>query len=145
MSKIILSLIQNNDIEIPSSFKRVCDEPKSLLAFIARYLFIELPSEVKSLFVISEKTPHGEDRSKIWIKTSFPYGIGKMIDGEWKMDYGLSGYPVGMPFIHSSISPLLEGMRELSNADITNYGLPPLSSSSSEKMYWYMIDKPDLT
>lgn len=145
MQEIILYPVLNESVDIPSTFKKVCDDPKSLLTFIISHIQFKLPDGVKSIFVVSDQIPKGEDRGKLWIKTSFPYGIGMLIDGIWRMDYGMSGYPVGMPFLHKAISPLLEGMTELSNADVEKYGLTNTTNTATERMLWYLIEEPTLT
>ena len=133
----------SEDINIPENFKGLCDSPRSLLNYIASSLLFTVP-DVDNIY-IGEKAPKGKDRGKIWIKTTFPYGIGKLLDGEWRIDYGMFGYPVNTPFLHKKLSVLPEGMKELSDADLDTYGIPKSTSTSTDKMFWYLLETPDQT
>lgn len=130
----------SEDINIPDSFAGMCDSPRELLNFLANSLIFKFP--IGDNIFINDRAPKGEDRGKIWLKTSFPYGIGRLIDGQWRIDYGLCGYPVDTPFLHKSIDVKPEGLKELSDADLTKYGIPKSDSTSIDKMKWYLLESP---
>lgn len=123
-----------------------CTDPKSLFEAFSQYYAVEAKflENIPSI-IISEDVPTPEDRSKIWIKTSAPYGIGILIEGEYQMDYGMQGYPVGTPFLHSSISPLIEGLTKLTSQEITDYGLTDTVSGAKKRMSWYLFIPPTIS
>ena len=108
--------------------------PEQLLAEISKRLFVKAVIDSDSV-VISDKVPTSGDRSKIWIKTSKPYGIGKLIEGSYKMLY-FNGHPVGTPFLASDsfMSPLTENVRKLSEQEVIDYGLPKLQNEDKDKV-----------
>lgn len=134
----------NKEIEpVPQSFKDICDGPSQLLAFIIKYL--SFSADITNNYIKSENAPTGENKKHIWIKTSWPYGIGAYIDGEWKMDYGMSGYPINMPFLHSTIADLRVGLRALTDAEVTAYGINNTAATATNRLYWYIFNPPEIT
>ncbi len=134
----------NKDIEpIPESFKGLCDGPEQLLNFIIKYL--SLSTNLVNNFIESDETPKGDDKKLVWIKTSFPYGIGKHIDGEWQVDYSLSGYPANIPFLSLPIANLKPGLAALTVAELDAYGINSPVATATQRMYWYILRPPALT
>ena len=125
------------DIE-PSDIKLLCESPQTILNFILNNIIFE--TEDTGNFIIKEKKPVGDEKKLFWIKNSFPYGIGMLIDGEYRMDFGMSGYPVNSPFLHAPIGDLKEGLRQLSGAEITSYGIPDTTAGASARMLWYIFE-----
>src|SRR5687768_16865658 len=87
----------NSDNPWPT-WSSVARNVESFIREIASRLVVEA-DEISDTVVQSDKVPSAKDRLKIWVKTSWPFGIGVLIEGGYQMDYGLSGYPVRIPFL----------------------------------------------
>lgn len=125
--------------EIPENYSELfAGSPAKLLSFIIDNLIIE--GTIDDKFIASDEKPQGADKIKLWIKTSWPYGIGKLLDGEWGMDFGMCGYPVNTPFLHKKITTLKEGLRELTSTELTDYGISETSVDAKNRMFWYLFE-----
>jgi hypothetical protein len=141
--KTILTGEVNNDIEpFPTTFKGLCDSPLSLLSFILKSIVFSV--DVENKIIIQEEKPTGADKKLLWIKTSWPYGIGMMIEGEYKMDYGMCGFPVNTPFLHASIAQSYDGLKKLTDSELGEFGIAPTTGTSANKMFWYLLTPPNL-
>ena len=132
-----------NEIEINDSFKGLCEGPKQLLTCILEHIIFE--SDIETNVIIKDSIPNGIEKRSLWVKNSWPYGIGMLIDGEYRMDYGMSGYPVNIPFLHSTISPIPEGLRQLSDGDLADYGIANTTTTAYNRLFWYLFEPPSLT
>lgn len=145
-SDSFLALVPLSPKEPNLTWEEVCSDPMKLFEEFARRFVVDAKS-FKSLVlaVKNDNVPEPSDRSKIWIKTSWPYGIGIVIDGTYKMDWGLSEYPVDTPFLRkeSDMEPLKEFVRQLTSDEIANYGLTNTSGSHKDKMKWFIFEPED--
>ena len=142
MNEVIAEI--NKDIEpIPEDFKSLCESPSALLSFIIKSLSFSLTSD--NNFIKSEEKPTGKDKNLIWIKTGWPYAIGYYIDGEWKMDYSISGFPVNIIFLHPPINPLKEGITMLTDSVLESYGMGNTVATASARMRWYIFSPNQIT
>lgn len=133
----------NNDIEpVPQTFKEICDGPSQLLSFIIKHLAFS--ADIVNNYIKQETKPTGENKKLVWIKSSWPYAIGIHADGEWQMDYGLSGFPVNSPFLHPAINNPRQGVRALTDSEITSYGISNTSPTASNRLFWYIFNPPAL-
>lgn len=136
----VVSTIDDQD----DDWSGICNSKRAFLAFLASRLIASVDTNSLSNIVISDTTPRGEDKNKLWVKTSWPYGIGFLGDGEFQMDYSFTGYPVNTPFLHSEILPLRDNVRKLSDGDITNFGLTNTKTDAKNRMFWYMFTPPSI-
>lgn len=120
----------------------VAKNPETFIQELASRLMIETETLQQSI-IISDSTPKANDRRKIWIKTSWPYGIGMLIAGEFRMDYGMSGYPQNAPFLakDSDMSSPPDNIRKISQEESENYGLPLIRTAKipSEQHSYYIF------
>lgn len=138
MSKKIIQGAINNSIEpFPATFKGLCDSPLNLLNFILSSVLFTV--ETNDNIIIKEDRPTGADKKLFWVKTSWPYGIGMMIDGDYKIDYGMCGYPINTPFLFSALDVLPSGLRKLTSNEITSFGIQDTVVSASDRMFWYLF------
>lgn len=143
-TKLSIQAAINKDIEpVPQSFKGLCDGPEQLLNFIIQHLSLSV--NLINNYIAQEETPKGEEKSLVWIKTSWPYGIGKNIDGEWRVDYSMSGFPANIPFLSVGMETIPQYVKRLSDSEVALYGLPQTVSSSPQRMYWHILTPPELT
>lgn len=139
----IIKLLKSSDLEPVESWSGLCNSPNDLLGFIIERIYGKIDTSFNDI-ILSDKKPEGEDRKKIWIKTTEPYAIGVLIDGEWRLDYGLSGYPENIPFLHKEINLLVDGLIMLESADITKYGLTDTVEGATDRMRWYLFTPPSI-
>jgi hypothetical protein len=142
-TNIELRLEEKNSAEPIDSWESLCKDPSTFLNELTRRLIavgnISFPG-----LVISDDVPPASDRGKVWIKTSWPYGIGKTIEGSYKMDYGMSGYPVGIPFLKEEIRPLKTGLSQLTPNQLNEYGIQNTSDNATKRMRWYIFNPPEI-
>lgn len=142
-----LELKVKEDREPIPSWDNLCRNPDVFLTEIATRL-VAFGSFDPDSIIISENVPSSSDRTKIWIKTSFPYGIGFLIEGSYKMDYGLSGLPVKVPFLalatDERLDPLPARTRILSSSEISDYGIPKISDKATNPMSWFIFEPLDI-
>ena len=141
-----LALQVKSGVEPIDSWQSLCRDPNTFLTEVASRI-IAVGTFSTDTIVISDKTPAQTERRKIWIKTSFPYGIGFLIEGSYQMDYGMSQYPVNVPFLKkaSDMDPLPAYTREIPSSEITAFGLPKLGDKATEntsRLYRYYIFEP---
>lgn len=109
------------------------ESPETLLAKLVQHLVVPADKiNKKSFFVYSPAQPGAEDQSKIWIKTSAPYGIGFFAGGLWNVAYSI---PPGLISIQSTGQDLPPGYRALTDQEIEAIGLEPL------KLGRYVVSK----
>jgi hypothetical protein len=133
------------DIELSSSWPQMCNDPLVFLKEIARRLFVPIDTDkISENIIISPNIPSAENRSKLWVKTSWPYGVGFIANGEYQMDYGASGYPVGIPFLRQSISPKPAYVTELGDLKLKEFGMEDMQTktTASKRMLWYIFEPP---
>lgn len=141
-----LQLLKRPGVEPITSWDSVCKDPDSLVDAILERTYIEKEENFDNI-VFSDKVPGASERSKIWFKTSWPYAFGKVMDGAYQMDYGMSQYPVGIPFVSKTIDPLREGLRELSSAEVKEYGMRTLKTEDGEVVTtakYYIFEPPEI-
>jgi len=126
-----------DSIEIDDDWKDVCDK-KHLLSFIAKYLIGTIDQSKLDKVIISDEKPRGADKSKIWVKTSWPFGLGFLANGEWQIIY--TDYPQNTPFLSKEIYPLRDFLRKLSSDDLVAYGITDTKPDAKDRMYWYIFE-----
>jgi len=139
--QLISKIIVKKGIEPIDSWTSLAKNPTSFLEEVASRLMLSYSIESESI-VLSDNVPNASDRSKVWIKTSWPYAIGKVIGGAYQMDYGMSGYVPNIPFQSSDlIEPLRAKVRKLSDTEIKNFGLYSAPEEKATlKMHWYIFE-----
>lgn len=133
------------DPELAPEWPQMCNDPLVFLKEIAKRLFVSIdPNRISDNTIISPSIPGAGDRSKLWIKTSWPYGVGFIANGEYQMDYGASGYPVGIPFLHQSISPKPAYVTELGDLKLKEFGMEEMQTktTATKRMFWYIFEPP---
>lgn len=144
MDNIELRLEEKKDLEPIGSWESLCKDPSTFIAELCRRI-IAVGGVSTAGLVVSDTVPPASDRGKVWVKTSWPYGIGKTIEGSYRMDYGLSGYPVNIPFLSAEIRPLKTGLSELTSSQLNNYGIQDTVSTAPQRMRWYIFNPPVIT
>jgi hypothetical protein len=134
--------------EPESTWQEFCSNPMRLFeAFAERYVVDASQLKDSILSVKGDNVPEPADRAKIWIKTSWPYAIGVVIDGTYKMDWGLSEFPVNTPFLYlpSNMEPVPEFVHLLSSQEISDFGLTDTSTGggSDKRLRWYIFEPED--
>jgi hypothetical protein len=123
--------------------------PKSrreLLELVASNLYFEIDQTEDAKIYVSDNIPPPEKRGSIWIKTSYPYGIGILGDGEWRMDYGMNNFPVGTPFLFNPAEyPAIPGgIRIFSSTDLEKMGIADTETGSAvTNRHRWAIFEPD--
>lgn len=143
-----LKLIPLQDIEPELTWEDFCQNPYLLLKAFATYFAVEgkflqnLP-----LMILSSTVPSAADRSKIWIKTSKPYAIGIFADGSYQMDYGPSSLRINVPFLANplEIDPQIQGLIQMSDEDVTQFGIPQTTASAGTRYRWYIFQPGEIT
>jgi hypothetical protein len=145
-TQILSKLVVKKDIEPLSSWDSLCRDPNEFLDEIASRLILSYTIDAESV-VISDKVPTSTDRNKLWIKTSWPYGIAKLISGKYQVDYGMTGFPTAVPFQASDSHPniLMDKVRKLSDVEVKEYGLFFADATkATRKMSWYIFEPDDI-
>jgi hypothetical protein len=140
---LLLQLVALEPKEPNLTWEDLCSDPMKLFEEFARR-FVVNGNDLKSVVgvVRNDNIPEPKDRGRIWVKTSWPYAIGVLIDGGWKMDWGLSGYPANTPFLwkESEMDPVPGFIHKLTSDEITNYGLTNTSGSHEDKLSWWIFE-----
>jgi hypothetical protein len=140
----ILEIKITKDIEPFESWPDICKNPNIFFAEIAKRLYINV--DIKQLsqnIIISPSIPTAENRGKLWIKTSWPYGIGIVANGEYVMDYGMSGFPVNIPFLHKQMNVKPEYVSVIGSIDLESYGMKDIDTKDSSKRFlWHIFSPP---
>lgn len=151
MLPTFLKLIALKAIDPNLTWENFCESPIKLFEGFTEHFGVEakfldnLPQ-----VIVTAKTPSANDRSKLWIKTSWPYAIGVFIDGEYKFDYGLSGFPVGIPFLYlfTPAVPIPAGVEEISAADLVLFGMTNTNTDitvATKRKKWYIFQPETVT
>lgn len=99
---------------------------KKLLDFLARHIGIpESETTFNSNFITSPSTPGTEDRGRIWIKNSAPFGLGIFASGEWQILYSI---PLGSYVVFPADQTPPPGYRSITETTRASLGLPTLGS-----------------
>lgn len=133
------------DIEVKASWPQMCNDPVIFFQEIAKRLFVSIDTNrLLQNIVISSSLPKEEDRGKLWVKTSWPYGIGFVANGEYQMDYGPSGLVQNTPFLHREFNPTPQYVSRLGDLQLDRYGMKNLNTEQDtpERMYWYIFEPP---
>lgn len=139
-------IVVRNGSEPMPAWNSLCKDPTSFLNEIASRLGLEFDILFESV-IISEKVPEASDRKKLWVKTSWPYGIGKLIDGRFQMDYGMSGMLPNIPFQASvaNFDPPKDFVRKLSDVEMKEFGLFNAADDKAVKrMPWYIFEPQEI-
>lgn len=143
-----LKIVALRSIEPNLTWEQFCQKPYLLLKAFAENFAVEgkfldnLPA-----ILFSSETPQAADRSKIWIKTSKPYGIGVFIDGAYQMDWGMSNLQANVPFLANpnDVDPNIQGLGIMSDEDITQFGIPQTTVGAGTRYRWYMFKPGEIT
>jgi hypothetical protein len=130
------------DIEPESKWPQMCNDPQLFMQEIAKRLFVKIDLDTFSQnIIISGSIPQSKDRGKIWVKTSWPYGIGFVANGEYQMDYAFTGYPVNTPFLSREITPSPQYVSLLGDIQLREYGMEDMQTKPGAKnrMFWYIF------
>lgn len=133
------------DIEPEAKWPQMCNDPNIFFNEIAKRLFVKIDTNLLAEnVVISGTIPQSVDRGKIWFKTSWPYAIGFLANGEYQMDYGVTGLPKNIPFLHKAFDPTPAHVKQLGDIELDQYGMKELQTKSTAKkrMYWYIFEPP---
>lgn len=145
---LFLRLTPLKPIDPAVKWEDYCTDPMLLFKAFSSFFVVDA-TELKSTIPLirSSTRPSADQRNAIWIKTSWPYGIGVFIDGAYQMDWGLSGYPENQPFLMkpADIGATLPGnVTKLSDAQITEFGLTKTTGEHANKMEWYLFTPADV-
>lgn len=132
-----------NAIEEGVTWEDYAADPLKLFADFARFFAVQA-SSVNDNIIRSNDVPLAKDRNKLWIKTSWPYGIGALIDGVYKMNYAINGYPVGVPFMAYPIVPAQDYIREMGAQELQDAGITDTKSDAVKRMKWYIFQPPEI-
>jgi hypothetical protein len=126
--------------------------PKSrreILELVAEHLYFENDDSENAKVYVSDNTPPPEKRGSIWIKTSYPYGIGILGDGEWRMDYGMNDFPVNTPFLFNTeaFPAIPGGVRIFSSTDLEKMGITDTASgeAATQRHRWAIFEPGKIT
>lgn len=136
-----------NDPELTSTWPEMCNDPRIFIREISKFLFVSIDQDsILENIIISSSVPDAEHRGKLWVKTSWPYGIGFVADGQYKMDYGCSGFPVKIPFLHKEINPKPEYLEQIGSLQLKEYGMENLQTNedATDRMLWYYFNPPTI-
>lgn len=150
MSELIkkIQVIENKEIE--ESWPKFLNCPSILFKYIADHFFVSIKdTDLPIGVIISDDVPSGSNRRKLWMKTSWPYGMGFLIEGQYRIDYGITGFPVNIPFLHKEIEPAYDYVNKLTEEEILTYGLSNMKPSDSDDytqiMHWYIFNPPEIS
>lgn len=147
MSNQVLEIKVSQDIEPYTQWPDICRSPNTFFIEIAKRLFVDVDvSQIGSNIVISPTIPLSKDRSKVWVKTSWPYGFGIVADGVYKMDYGMSGFPVSIPFLHKQFTVKPAYVEEIGSLALAEYGMKNIDTVDAKNRFlWYIFNPPVFT
>lgn len=123
-------------IEAQATFDGV-STPNDLANMLTRLLAVDDEGflSLKEI-IVSPNEPTGEEKKKLWIKSSNPPGIGLPIGGIYKMIYQ---YPVGIPFLWVDGLENLPGYMDIIEwQTLDSYGLKRPTTPSA----FYVISRP---
>ena len=138
-----LPLVLLKPLEEDITWEEFESDPRLLFAAFAKFYAVK-GNTINDNIVKSDYPPTSKDRGKIWCKTSFPYAIGAFIDGEYRMDYSISGYPVNTPFLHERFDPKVEYISEIDATSLSDYGITDTKQDAKKRMYWHIFEPPSI-
>jgi hypothetical protein len=123
-------------IEAQATFDGI-STPNDLANLMTRLLAVDDAGFVSlQEIVVSPNEPTGEEKKKLWIKSSNPPAIGLPIGGVYRMLYQ---YPPGVPFLWiDGEENLPTYMNKLTKSEMLSYGLP---FPTSETIF-YVVSRP---
>lgn len=132
MAKKLAPLSVAKDKEAQKSWEDITT-PYQLLLYIAQFLSVNL-QELSTLDEIVNGESPPSDKTKIWIKTSDPIGIGLPVAGSYKMIYQ---YPVNIPFLWMNDLDSIPGSaRPLNDGELDQ---AKLEKPDEDKANWIII------
>lgn len=100
---------------------------ETLLSRLTQHLIVPADKVNQSqVYERSALQPGVDDRDKIWIKTSQPYGLGFFAGGQWNVSPAI---PAGLIYAQDARNDVPQGFREVSEDRQQNLGLPALSTA----------------
>ncbi len=135
MSIPIIPIRVAKDVEPMRSWEGI-STPHDLALYMARILSID-GSKIMQLqeVVYSDLEPTGEDRKRLWVKTSEPVGYGIPTGDNYTVIYK---YPAGVPILWvNSLSPAPSYMRKLTDLELGNYSL---TDPVDRDFYWVIFN-----
>lgn len=146
MADKIFPLEVKADPEPIKDWASLCKDPDTFLKEVANRL-VAKGSYTPDGIIISDTVPSTANRRKLWIKTSQPYGIGFVVEGSYKMDYGMSGMVPDTPFLRvkTLMDPLPNNVRTISDSEATTLGLPKLQGDiATRQVAWYIFEPAEI-
>ena len=140
----LLPIVAIKPIEEGLTWEKYEKDPLLLFQDFASFFAVQ-SNTINDNIIKSDKKPLASDRGKLWIKTSWPYAVVALIDGEYKADYGISGLVQGIPFLHAEFNPPLEYIRILDSTELTDYGITDTKVDAAKRMRWYIFEPPAIT
>lgn len=140
----LLPIVAVKAIEEGLTWEKYEKDPLLLFQDFAS-LFAVQGNTVNDNIIKSDKKPLASDRGKLWVKTSWPYAIVSLIDGEYKADYGISGLVPNTPFLHAEFAPAKDYIRILDATELTDYGITDTKQDASQRMRWHIFEPPAIT
>lgn len=144
--KSFLKLVALEGIEPLKTWETFCESPDALFKEFASRFAVDAGDLNTVSIIKSTNIPGPENRSKLWIKTSWPYGIGVAIGGVYQMDWGLSGYPANTPFLHAEITDIPgPELIKIPDSDLVSYGITNTVPGAEDRMFWYLFTPPEIS
>ena len=138
-----LQLILLNPKEDGATWEDFEQDPNLLFAEFAKRYAVQAQG-VNDNIIKSPKAPLAVDRGKLWIKSTWPYAIISLLDGQFQADWGLSGFMPNTPFLAIPFSPAKEYVRQLDSNEISKYGLTDTDEKASKRMRWHIFEPPTI-
>jgi hypothetical protein len=126
-----------NDVEVIPSWEDFGNSPQDLLLAFIKRLYVDAEKlNIDREIVISNKEPGVSDHTRLWISSVEPIFVAPYVNGQFRRIYQ---YPVGVPmkWLKSNTKP--NGMRNLADHEIVEFGeeVPPLDAK-----YEFVIFEP---
>lgn len=123
-------------IEAQASFEGI-NTPNDLANLMTRLLAVDDEGFVSLReIVVTPNEPTGEEKKKVWIKSSSPPAIGLPVGGIYRMIYQ---YPVNVPFLWIDGEENLPSyMTKVTKTEMLSYGLPFPTSDT----IFYVVSRP---
>lgn len=128
-----------------------CAVPKTMeeiLKEIVSRISVKTEGITDQSIYISETKPPPDKKSSVWIKTSFPVGIGIIADGVWAIDYGMSGFNRGQIFLfnfQAAQGIIPGGVRLLNETEIADFGLTDTDNNKANRLRWAIFEPQEIT
>jgi len=143
MPELFLPIVPIDGIEPEYTWEDYCQDPAKFLREFANNFTVKATALAgNSSLYQSQDIPPVTERDKIWVKTSWPYGIGIFIDGQYQMDYGASGMVPNTPFLSplSRFTPNPGNVNLMSDQQIADYGMQNTSGNPATRMRWWIFE-----